>query len=427
MWPFTRAAKKPKPVATWAPAPTYIPDNGQWAALGGAMAPVSPQAAESLAAISGAVTLISSTIASLPAYVVKNDGSHDEASTHPLSRLIRDGVSESEDWSSFLELLVASALLNGNGLARIDVDSRGVLCGLRTLPWNQTVPWVAPDGTLVFDHVWTVPPFVGERKRYLRSECLFLTDRRDNGLVGVSRLRRAYGSVQKAIELQDATASFTSFAARPAGVITAPGKISKETADRLQGDWDLNYARNGKGKTAVLPEGLKFEKLGLLSAEDAALVEQLNWSIQDISRLYGVPPFLLGDPVRATFASANAALQFFAISTLTPWVARIERAFAATVLGPDVRLHLDLNALLRADPESVGKTLMSYRQAGILTPNEARADLGYPARPDGDSIAPPLQGTVGESATGPAKAPEASAELIDIRDVRRRIRARLAR
>ena len=133
-----------------------------------------------------------------------------------------------------------------------------------------------------------------------------------------------------------------------------------------------------------------------------------------------------------------AGTSFLAISTLTPWAARIERAFPATVLGPEVRLHLDLNALLRADPGSVAKTLMLYRQGGIVTPNEARADLGYPARPDGDSIAPPLQGVVGTAeAQGASEneppadsdaedAPPTEASIIDINLVRRLLRQRLA-
>jgi phage portal protein BeeE len=87
---------------------------------------------------------------------------------------------------------------------------------------------------------------------------------------------------------------------------------------------------------------MKWEPLSLLSAEDASLVGRLNFSIQDVCRIFSVPPFLLGDTVRSTFASATSALQFWAQSCLAPWVARVERAFSASVLSKDFKLRIDL-------------------------------------------------------------------------------------
>jgi len=114
-------------------------------------------------------------------------------------------------------------------------------------------------------------------------------------------------------------------------------------------------------------------------------------------RLYGarcgphlrVPPFLLADETRTTFASASAALSYFAANTLRPWVVRLERAFQASVLSSRYRLQLDLNALLKADPDAFAASLLKLRQGGMITANEARAMLGVPAHADGESITPP--------------------------------------
>src|SRR5205823_9877914 len=142
---------------------------------------ISPQAAEGLAAVLAAVNATSCTLAALPAYVTKADDSRADVPSHPLMRLIRDGVNSDESWSDFIEGLLASTLLRGNALAELLTDGGGRLAGLRTVPWANVTPWVADDGSLMFDFIPVYPPNAGRRRRLLRDDTLYLRDRSDDG------------------------------------------------------------------------------------------------------------------------------------------------------------------------------------------------------------------------------------------------------
>ena len=82
------------------------------------------------------------------------------------------------------------------------------------------------------------------------------------------------------------------------------------------------------------------------------------------------------------------------MQALTPWVKKLERAFAQSVLSTQYRLVIDLGDLLRADPEARWASWQRARQAGVLSPNDVRREEGWPASsdPTADSIEPPVSG-----------------------------------
>jgi phage portal protein BeeE len=115
-------------------------------------------------------------------------------------------------------------------------DDRGRLTGLTTLPWQFVTPWVADDGALLFDFLPALSPNAGKRRRYTRDDYLFMKDRSDDGVIGRSRISRAAQSLQSALQLQVQSTAFFGNMSRPAGTLNAPGRISRETADRLAND-----------------------------------------------------------------------------------------------------------------------------------------------------------------------------------------------
>lgn len=409
---------RPQPRAAWGGAPSVLHSTNPigalqpqgrtgepWGSMAGDGWP-EPQAAEALSAVASCIGLISETIAALPATVVLADDSRAAQPDNPLAKLVVQGANDAETWSDLIATFVASALGRGNGLIELESDDRGRLTGLRSVPWAMTQPYITDAGDIVFDYTSVVPPNAGQRRRLLRSEVIWLKARSDSGLLGISPLQRSANAVQHGITTQRSSFIWMSNAARPGGALTAPGKLSKETADRLKDDWDNNYSGERFAKTAVLPEGLKFEPLGWLSAEDAQIVERLAYTVRDVARIFGVPTFLLADETRSTFASASAALSYFAGNTLLPWITRLERAFQQSCLTSRVRLRFDLNALLKADPDAFAAALLKMRQGGYITANECRAMLGLPAHADGDTIIPPsvMSGNAGNAASADAPA-----------------------
>ena len=102
----------------------------------------------------------------------------------------------------------------------------------------------------------------------------------------------------------------------------------------------MGIAFNGRerGKVAVLPSGANYSALSMMSASDAQIIDHRNFSMADIARIFGCPPWLFADPSRATFASASAAMKAFSLTTLLPWTKKIEAAFAQTVLSGGLSL-----------------------------------------------------------------------------------------
>ena len=411
MWPFKARAspKRTVPIVPWAGGgPAGGDAFWSWGTLGGGA--LSPQAAEALSAVASCVSIISETIGALPAVVTLADDSRAVQPNHPLSRLAVEGTNANESWSDLVTSLVASALLRGNGLAEIATDARGQLAALTTVPFEQCTPWLDAQGDLLFDYMPTTPPNAGQRRRLLRGDVVLLKSRSDNGVLGVSPLQRSANAVQHALKTQTNSFQWMSNASRPSGVLTSPGRLSKETAQRLKEDFDTGYTGERLGKTAVLPEGLKWEAIGWLTSEEAQIVERLAYSVRDVARIFGVPIFLLADETRTTFASASAALSYFSANTLRPWVARLERSFQQSVLMPSERLVIDLTALLKADPDAFAAALLKMRMGGYLTPNEARAMLGLPAHATGDDITAPsvMSGANDGSTKPPPEEPNAT-------------------
>jgi HK97 family phage portal protein len=360
-----------------------------WGTLDPTNVPMSPQAPESVAAVGAAVSAIATTLAALPCAVCSADDTRHEVPTHDLMRLIRDGANENESWVEFIETLVSTTLLRGNATALIEPDVRGRLTALKTLPWANMLVRVTDAGDLLFDYHSSTPPLAGVRRTYTRPDLLWLKDRSDSGLLGVSRLHRAAAAMSYAVSIQSSAQVFSANIARPGGVVTSPIKINDPEAQRIRTDWNTICGQGGKGGTALLSGGLEWKPLDTLTADDVKLIEVRRYSTEDVCRIFGVPAWLLNAGESFTFASSREAVRSFCMLTLAPWIARIEAAFQATGLQPQYRLKFDRGSLTCADVESYTQALLRGRQGGWLSPNDCREELGWPSVPGGDDISPP--------------------------------------
>jgi HK97 family phage portal protein len=372
--------------------------------------PIGPHAAENLSAVVASVQAIAGGIAALPAFVTKADDSRASVDDHPLSRLIEYGPNDAMSWSDFVEALLASALLRGNALSSIKSDDRGRLQALHFVPWDQVRPLLTDQNTLAFEWTPVNGPQAGKTQRLGRQDTLFLKDRGDGPWLGESRLTRARGALQIALELQNFSGQFLSHASRPGGTLKGTTNLGDEQKKKLKAEWDIAFNGRERGKVAVLPSGMEYEPLAMMSNEDSQLLGLRAFSVQDVSRIFNVPLFMLGDSGRATYASARESSRQFATQALVPWVKKLERAFAQSVLSTQYRLVIDLGDLLRADPEARWASWQRARQAGVLSPNDVRREEGWPASsdPTADSIEPPISGGKPADATAdepPAPAP----------------------
>jgi hypothetical protein len=123
-----------------------------------------------------------------------------------------------------------------------------------------------------------------------------------------------------------------------------------------------------------------------IDSVDAQLIEAQRMSVEDICRVFGVPPPLIGDLSHATLNNSETLIQHFLSMSLGSYLETIERAFDNLFGLPNNEyIELDTSALLRTNMESRINALTKAIQGGVMTPDEARAREGLSPLEGGDT------------------------------------------
>lgn len=366
------------------PAPAETRSGAWWPMLGGVSPSGSAQTnatlAENLSTVTACVNAIASGLASLPVFVYRQEGAaRFESPTHPVSRLIRQ-PNDRQTWPDFLEWLIASTLLHGNGLSVVEYDGAGRPTCLLPVPWNAVQPVALPSGRLAFDVVAHRTPWggAGMPKRYLASDVLHLKDRSDDGWLGRSRISRAPDVLAAAVGLQTYSAYLWENAATPSGMVTLPESITREDKLRIEAFITSRHTgpMNAKRVLFVDPE-TTWQSIGV-SPEDAEVLASRRYTGEELARLFGVPPPIIGDLSHGTFTNSETAGRWFAQFTLAPWARKIEAEFSRSVFADgSAHLEIDLSGLMRGDYSARWTANVAAVGAGILLPNEVREAEGY--------------------------------------------------
>lgn len=348
---------------------------------------------EGLSSVLGAVELIASALASLPASLTADspDGQVPAPPTATAWALLRR-PNPRQSWPAFLQTMAASTLLRGNGLAYLRTDGRGAVAELVPVPWQ----WIAPTilrGTgreprLAYDVAQHTPEaeLLGIPRRMLAEDVLHLRARSDDGIIGRSVLSRAQGVVREGSALAGTAEALWVNGLRPSGVITHPGKLSERAFTRLRQSLAERYAGpQNAGKNLLFEEGMTFARHSL-SSIDAQFLQSREFSVAEVARLFNVPLGLL-QPGQGGQA-LDQLLALFAQLALAPLVAVIEAEFDAAVLPPGLHLQLDMAGLLRGAFSAQASAFSVLVQSGIITANDAREALGWPAHKDGGGLRP---------------------------------------
>ena len=158
------------------------------------------------------------------------------------------------------------------------------------------------------------------------------------------------------------------------GVLEHPGVI--KSPERLRESWNEAFGgtRNA-GKVAILEEGLKFTPISI-SPADSQLLETRKFTVEEICRIFRVPPHLVQDLTKTSYNSAEQMSQEFVYYTLLPWCVRIEQAMMRSLLNPQERRQYDirfnLDGLLRGSYESRMRGYQTAVNTGIFSINDCR-------------------------------------------------------
>lgn len=384
-----RIADKFDPVETRASSWDLMQATG--VDLGGAY-PSNPRAAENLSTVLACVGAISSAVASLPAYVYRvTEHGRSIDDRHPVALLI-ERPNYHQTWSDWLEWSMASVLLRGNAVAEIVTDNRGAPVGLNPIPWENVSVQHLQNGRLVYDITDSRYPGAGagRPRRLLQDEIFHLRDRSDDGLLGVSRLRRAAAVVAAGLSIQNFANALYTNGANPSGALEVDGSLSPGARDQLKTSFREAFTGSSNAaKTLILESGIHWKQISV-SPEDAEFLASRRFTTEELARIFNVPPVIVGDLSHASFTNSETLLRWFAQSTLSPWIKKVESEFSRSVFTQSSRsthkLEIDLSGLLRGDPAQRWAAWKIAVDANILTADEIRAEEGW--NPKGTTAAP---------------------------------------
>jgi len=341
---------------------------------------VTPDRARTYSAVYRATALISQTIGWLPWSVLRDMR---QEWSHPVHYLLHSRPCKEMSAMCFKETLVRDALLWGNGYAEIEFSRNGMPRALwRLLPSRMQI--FRSEETLdVYYRYFALDGRVFE----LPQSRIFHLKGLGDGLIGDSIVGYAAKSIAAGLASEDTNNKLMENQLVPSGIITHPGRLSPEAAERLKVQFAKRYmGRENAGKPILMEEGMKFEPV-TIRPEDAQFLESRRFGIEEIARWFGVPPHKLADMERATFSNIEHQSLEFVTDALMPWVKKLEEEADYKLLRGSTDGYytkIDVRGLLRGD----NKSRMEYYKGGvtngIFSINDCRAWEDLPPVEGGD-------------------------------------------
>ena len=369
---------------------------------------ISPDNAMESPTVYACVRLISQTLARMPWQVLRqseNGLSNDV--THPVYSLLNGEANEDMTSFVFREAQISDCLLYGNSFGFISRNPAGTPVAIERL--RPDLVYLMRDGqNQPFYKYWSgkadeKAPEEIKQRTFRPYDILHIVGPSADGLLGEPAIHRMRDLIGMEMELQEWTSRFLAGNCRPAGVLSMPGRLSAEGANRLREAFNrVHSGAQGAGKIAILEEGLKFEAIST-NAKDSDLDSMKKFVRQQIAAAFNVPSHRVGDNDGVSYSSAEQANAVFVQSTLAGWAARLEQEVNRKLLkrGDDVTTRISFDDLLRGDMSTRFSAYAVAVTNGILTPNEIREREGLPAVDGGESIRLPLN-TSTPTAAAPA-------------------------
>ena len=333
---------------------------------------VNERTAMQTSAVYACVRILAESVAGLPLHVYERtaNGSKSTKPSHPLYQLLHDEPNREMTSFVFRETLMSHLLLWGNAYAQIIRDGRGFPIALYPLLPDR----MAVDRNEIGELVYTYQSDKGQVK-LRRENVLHIPGLGFDGLIGYSPIAMAKNAVGLALATEDYGAAFFANGANPGGVLEHPGVIKPEQADRLRESWQSQFGGANAHKVAVLEEGLKFHQMSI-PPEQAQFLETRKFQINEIARIFRVPPHMVGDLEKSSFSNIEQQSLEFVKYTLDPWVVRWEQSLQQALILPSEKatifIKFNLDGLLRGDYQSRMQGYSTGIQNGFMSVNDVR-------------------------------------------------------
>ena len=340
---------------------------------------VTERSAMQMTAVYSCVRILAEAVAGLPLhlYRYRDDGGKEKAIDHPLYLLLHDEPNPEMSSFVFRETLMTHLLLWGNAYAQIIRNGKGEVVALYPLMPNKMSVDRDADGRLYYTYQRSseeAPIAEGSKVILSPKDVLHIPGLGFDGLVGYSPIAMAKNAIGLAIATEEYGSKFFANGATPSGILEYPGTV--KDPEKVRDSWTRGFSGSGNAhKVAVLEEGMKYTPISI-SPEQAQFLETRKFQINEIARIFRVPPHMVGDLDKSSFSNIEQQSLEFVKYTLDPWVVRWEQSIQRTLLQDEEKtryfVKFNLEGLLRGDYQSRMNGYATARQNGWMSANDIR-------------------------------------------------------
>ena len=342
--------------------------------------PVTERSAMQMTAVHSCVRILAEAIACLPLHLYRytENGDKVKATDHPLYHLLHDEPNPEMTSFSFRETMMTHLLLWGNAYAQIIRNGKGEVIALYPLMPNRMEVDRDKQGQIYYSYSTAsedAPTMKGSTVNLSPADVLHIPGLGFDGLVGYSPIAMAKNSIGMAIACEEYGAKFFANGAAPGGVLEHPGTI--KDPQRVRESWQSTFGGSANAnRIAVLEEGMKYTPIGI-SPEQAQFLETRKFQINEIARIFRVPPHMVGDLEKSSFSNIEQQSLEFVKYTLDPWVIRWEQNLARALFSLEEKqeyfFKFNVEGLLRGDYATRMNGYATARQNGWMSTNDIRS------------------------------------------------------
>ena len=322
-----------------------------------------------LTAVWCAIRLLAESVSSLPVSVYSKQANGDklEDSKSPIYNLVKFKPNYYQNKITFFEFIMLSICTEGNSYVQIVRNNSGTPVQLICLsPSDVTV--VINDNELFYQ--------VDGGSVLDSSDVLHFKTITDDGVTGLSPIDQCAKALNWGVSLEEFGSTFFSNGAKPSSILQTDRALSDTALQRLKTSFNNNYGKlKNSNSTIVLEEGLTFKPISI-SPEQAQFLSSRQFSIEEVARIFNVPPHMLKDLSKSSFNNIEMQSQEFVTYTLMPYITRIEqemnlKLFRTNELGKTF-IEFNVNGLLRGDVKSRTEAYKTAITNGYMSINEVR-------------------------------------------------------
>lgn len=377
---------------------------------GGSGIPVNNDTALTFSAVWAAIRILSESVAQLPISLIEREENGDKINrtNHPLYNLLHNKPNEYITYFSFIQKIMVDLCLNGNSYVKIERNGAGRPVALYPIDFDNVEIREYEDKYYYFNSE------TGAAIEY--EEMLHFKTMSQDGMIGLSPIDTCANSISWGLGLEAYGNSYFSNGAKVSGVLETDRALSTEAVDRLRNSFDNNYSKIGdSNKTLILEEGLKFNSISM-SNEASQFLASRQFSIEEVCRIFNVPPHMLADLSKSSFSNIQEQSREFVQYSLQPYLSMIEQEMTNKLFKKNesgkLFVEFNVNALLRGNPKDRAEYYRTMLNIGAISINEIRQKENMNRVDEGDSLFMQLNmTTVDKIASGVSVEEEIKIEL----------------